>query len=74
MLAEFWRGLATIDGKAEALGQAEVFHGNYEALFRLPGRIDEANAEQLRAVAGRVFRRGNATIGTLVPLAAGDAP
>ena len=33
VLADFWRGLATINGKAAALGNYEVFHGDYEKLF-----------------------------------------
>ncbi|MBT8087418.1 MAG: insulinase family protein, partial [Gammaproteobacteria bacterium] len=36
VLADFWRGLATIDGKARALGRFEVFTGSYENLFLQP--------------------------------------
>ena len=36
MVADFWRRLATIDGKARSLGEVEVFTGTYENVFALP--------------------------------------
>ncbi len=65
VLADFWRELATIDGKASALGNYAVFHGNYEKLFRLPVEIEAVTTEDLRAVAARIFRVNNMTVGVL---------
>jgi zinc protease len=65
MLADFWREMATINGKAGALGRAAVFRGAYERLFDLPQEIETVTTEDLRAVAEGVFRHNNATIGTL---------
>jgi len=65
MLADFWRGLATIEGKVEALGQFEVFHGDYERLFSLPDELAAVSKDDLRGVAAKVFRSGNMTVGTL---------
>ncbi len=65
VLADFWRSLATIEGKAAALGRYAVFTGNYENLFSAPEEISAATAEQLQAVASDVFRRGNLTVGVL---------
>ena len=65
ILADFWRNLATIDGKAGALGNFEVFYGGYENLFVLPVAIDQLTAEDLQAVAADVFRRNNMTVGVL---------
>ena len=65
VLADFWRDLATIDGKAEALGTFEVFHGGFERLFERPADVDALSADALRQIAERVFRRQNATIGVL---------
>jgi zinc protease len=75
MLADFWRQLATISGKAQALGTHEVFYGGYEALFAKPRNVDAITVDALKAVAGQVFSRRNATIGLLRPPAAapGDA-
>ena len=64
MLANFWRQLATINGKARSLGEAAVFHGSYERLFDLPGEIEAITTEDLRTAAS-VLVRNNATIGVL---------
>ena len=65
VLADFWRSLATIQGKAAALGRYAVFTGNYENLFSAPEEIGAVTAEQLQSVASAVFRRGNMTVGVL---------
>ncbi|MBT8087525.1 MAG: insulinase family protein [Gammaproteobacteria bacterium] len=65
MLADYWRQLATIDGKASALGNYEVFTGSYENLFAEPEAIDAVTREQLKDAAAAVFRRSNMTVGTL---------
>jgi len=72
MLADYWRGLATIDGKAEALGQFEVFHGDYEGLFSLPDDLAAVGADNLRDVAAKVFRSSNMTVGVLQEAAPED--
>jgi zinc protease len=64
-LAEFWRGLQTINGKASALGNFEVFTGDYENLFAVPKQLSDATAAQLQEVAGKVFRDDNMTVGIL---------
>lgn len=74
LLADFWRGLATIDGKASALGYFEVLEGGYESLFDLPARVGAIGIDELRDVAAGVFRRDNLTTGTLrAPDGAGTA-
>jgi len=42
-LAGFWRGLQTINGKAQALGTYEVFHGDYRKLVRRAGGVRKAS-------------------------------
>ena len=64
-LAAFWRGLQTIDGKASAIGNFEVFTGDYEKLFAIPEMLSDTTSEQLQAVAAKVFRRANMTVGVL---------
>lgn len=71
--ADFWREMATIDGKASALGTFEVFHGEYEALFDLADALAAVTADDLRAVAREMFRPANATVGVLRPLEAAAA-
>ena len=65
LLADFWRALATIDGKASALGQFAVLTGSYENLFSEPEAVSATTAEELQAVASRVFSRSNMTVGVL---------
>ena len=63
-LAAFWRGLATINGKADALGHYEVFLGDYESLFTQPAQMESITVEDLQQAAG-IFRTTNMTIGVL---------
>ena len=65
VLADFWRGLATIDGKASALGNHEVFLGDYESLFALPDELEAISIDDLQRAAAQVFRVDNMTVGVL---------
>ncbi|MBT8081642.1 MAG: insulinase family protein [Gammaproteobacteria bacterium] len=64
-LAAFWRELETIRGKASALGNYEVFNGDYETLFAVPEKLAETTPEALQSVAAAMFRRENMTVGIL---------
>ncbi len=66
-LAGFWRGLQTISGKAQALGQYEVFHGDYRKLFSAPAEYESITAEDVKAAAAAVLRPENRTVGVLEP-------
>jgi len=65
MIADYWRGLATIDGKASALGKAEVFLGDYQRVFSLPNELAAISAEQIQSVASSVFDSRKMTVGVL---------
>ena len=72
-IASFWRSLQTINGKASALGNYEVFTGDYENLFAVPEQLGAATAADLQAVAAKVFLRSNMTVGVLrAPLDEGE--
>ncbi|HEY7728804.1 MAG TPA: pitrilysin family protein [Candidatus Eisenbacteria bacterium] len=73
-VANYWRALETIDGKAGALGYYEVFRGDYRKLFAAPQRYARVTRKQIRDLAGRIFVERNRTIGVLVPEAKGAAP
>ena len=62
-----WKKLAAIDGKAQLLGEYEVFHGDWSQLFDAPARIAAVSAEELRAVAGEILDVRRRTLGVLVP-------
>jgi zinc protease len=64
-LVGFWRGLETISGKAEALGQYEVFHGDHRKLFSAPAEYESITAADVKQAAVSVLRRENRTVGVL---------
>ncbi len=69
--ASFWRGLATIDGKAHMLGEYAVFHGDYRKLFDAPAAYERVTREQVLAVAREIFQPMRRTTGVLLPQRAG---
>jgi zinc protease len=66
-VAGFWRSLETLNGRAQAVGRAEVFQGDYRKLFDTPARYEAVTREQVRKVAARLFAPDNRTVGVLVP-------
>ena len=65
MVADYWRGMSTINGKASAIGNAEVFLGDYQRAFSLPDELSAIDAERIQAVAQTVFDRRKMTVGVL---------
>jgi zinc protease len=68
--SSFWKGLATIDGKAQALGSYAVFLGDYRKLFDAPRQYEAVTRDEVRNVAAALLKRQQRTVGTLVPKAA----
>jgi zinc protease len=66
-LVGFWHGLETISGKAQALGEYEVFHGDYRKLFAAPAEYESITAEDVKTAAAKVLRGENRTVGVLEP-------
>jgi len=66
-LVGFWRGLETISGKAQALGDYEIFHGDYRKLFGAPADYESITADEVKNAAATVLRRENRTVGVLEP-------
>jgi zinc protease len=64
-LADFWRGLATIDGKAQAIGTYAVLRGGYQRLFDAPRAYESVTAQDIQKLATEVLRTGNRTVGVL---------
>ncbi len=70
----FWKKLATIDGKAQLLGEFEVFHGDWAKLFDAPAQFDKVTREDIHAVARDVLDPKRRTIGVLLPQEEVEAP
>lgn len=71
-LADFWRGLATIDGKAEALGTYAVLQGGYQKLFDAPRAYEAVTQADLQKLATDLLRQTNRTVGVLTSPATAD--
>jgi zinc protease len=69
--ADFWRGVATIDGKARLLGEYAVMHGDHRLLFTAPEAYERVTRDEILAVARAVFRPTLRTVGVLQPLGVG---
>jgi zinc protease len=65
--AGFWKKLATIDGKAQLLGEYEVFHGDWLKLFDAPAQFDRVTRTEVLAMAREVLDKRRRTVGVLVP-------
>lgn len=63
----FWKKLATIDGKAQLLGEYEVFHGDWQKLFDAPASFEAVTRADLQAVAREILDRRRRTVGVLLP-------
>ncbi|HEX7046327.1 MAG TPA: pitrilysin family protein [Gammaproteobacteria bacterium] len=72
LTANYWREMATISGKAQALGTYEIFHGDYRELFDAPAAWEAVTANDVRKVATEIFRKENRTVGVLKPVAADE--
>jgi zinc protease len=62
----FWKQLATINGKANLLGQYEVFEGDYQRLFDAPAVYEKVTREDVLKAAAMVLQKKNRTVGVLV--------
>jgi zinc protease len=65
--AGFWKKLATIDGKAQLLGEYEIFHGDWSKLFDAPAQFDKVTREDVHAVAREILDARRRTVGVLIP-------
>ncbi len=67
LIANFYRQMKTINGKARALGNYEVFFGDYRKLFSVADVYGKVTAEDVKRVAQKYFTEKNRTVATLIP-------
>jgi zinc protease len=66
-LAEFYRQVQTINGRANTIGTYEVFFGNYQKLFDAAENYSAVTKDDVQRVAKAYFGPNNRTVATLVP-------
>ncbi|MBC7661140.1 MAG: insulinase family protein [Chitinophagaceae bacterium] len=64
-LVGLYRGMETINGKAQLLGNYEVFLGGYQNLFQAPTRYKAVTVQDIKRVLSTYFNKSNRTIGIL---------
>jgi len=64
-LVNLYRLQETINGKAQQLGNYEVFYGGYAKLFDAPGAYQKLTPADIQAVAAKYLKKAQRTIGVL---------
>jgi zinc protease len=67
LLANFYRQIKTIDGKAETIGNYELFFGDYRKLFTVAEEYNQVTKEDVKRVVQKYFGDKNRTVAALVP-------
>ena len=67
MLAEHYRQMKTIAGRASMLGRYETYYGDYSRMFNFDKELDKVTAGDLQRVAKTYFTDKNRTVATLIP-------
>jgi zinc protease len=64
-LMSFYRTMETINGKANTIGNYELFFGNYKKLFTTPEDYAKVTKEDIQQVAQKYFTEENRTVGIM---------
>ncbi len=72
LLADFYRNLSSLNGKAESLGEYELFHGGWRRLFSTESETSKVTTQDIQRVAATYLVRDRRTVVTLIPSPGGD--
>lgn len=64
-LMEFYDNIETINGKSGAIGDYEVFFGDYKKIFDAPAEYSKVTADDVKRAANEYFKKSNRTAGIL---------
>ena len=64
-LVNLYRGMETIAGKAQFLGNYDVFFGDYKKLFDAPEQYKKLTAADIQRVAAKYLTKSQRTVGVL---------
>ncbi len=71
LLADFYRRIKTIDGKAQTLGEYEVYFGDYRKMFSAAEELSKVTVEDVKRVALATFNPDHRTVAILNPKSIG---
>jgi len=74
LLADHYRQLKTINGRANLLGTYEVFYGDYRKLYTVEQAYEAVTIADIQRVAAKYLTEKNRTIATLIPEKTGQRP
>jgi len=74
LLADHYRQLKTINGRANLLGTYEVFYGDYRKLYTVEQAYEAVTVADIQRVAAKYLTEKNRTVATLIPEKAGPPP
>jgi zinc protease len=74
LLADHYRQLKTINGRANLLGEYEVFYGDYHKLYTVEQAYEDVTIADIQRVAAKYLTEKNRTIATLIPEKPGPRP
>lgn len=64
-LVDFYREMATINGKANSIGTYQLFFADYHLLFDAPQKFAAVTVQDIQRVAAQYLRKANRTVGVL---------
>jgi len=64
-LVDFYRNMATINGKANTIGSYEMYFGDYQKLFTAPEQYNKVTLADIQRVAKTYLKKSNRTVGIL---------
>jgi zinc protease len=67
LLAGHYRELKTIAGRANLLGEYEVFYGDYRKLYSVEQTYEAVTPADIQRVARQYLTEKNRTVATLIP-------
>lgn len=64
---EFWAGLSSVDGKAEALGHYQCLHGDFRQLFGMAEKLAAVSAADVSRMAKTYLQKSQRTVIRITP-------
>lgn len=67
VLAGFFGGMQTVNGKAGRIGRYEILFGDFNEIYKVQERYQAVTADDVKRVAGKYLTPANRSVVTLIP-------